>query len=200
MCRQILDNSWTPSQNFKLYFHWGIRPLRPPQIVGLRPPWFTHDFLYKSNNQGGRRPTISGGLGAEPPSESQVIRLAQNMPGSQIRTYQQMCTFSEFRKSQIGNACIDHIYHLHVSVGGGGGGVAGFLKWQNPPPPQKKKKKKTKRISKTEQNYENETDTRRKMIAIRLINSSSTSVSNSNMKKHMITKSVGICGLAMDIP
>ena len=44
-------------------------------------------------------------------------------------------------------------------------------------------------------NDENEKDARRKMIAIRLINSSSTSVSNSNMKKHMITKSVDICGL-----
>ena len=42
-------------------------------------------------------------------------------------------------------------------------------------------------------NDENEKDARRKMIAIRLINSSSTSVSYSNMKQHMITKSVDIC-------
>ena len=48
-------------------------------------------------------------------------------------------------------------------------------------------------------NDENEKDARRKMIAIRLINSSSTSVSNSNMKKHMITKSVDTCGLSMHI-
>ena len=48
-------------------------------------------------------------------------------------------------------------------------------------------------------NDENEKDARRKMISIRLINSSSTSVSNSNMKKHMITKSVDICGLSMHI-
>ena len=48
-------------------------------------------------------------------------------------------------------------------------------------------------------NDENEKDARRKMIAIRLINSSSTSVSNSNMKKHMITKSVDICGLSLHI-
>ena len=41
-------------------------------------------------------------------------------------------------------------------------------------------------------NDENEKDARRKMIAIRLINSSSTSVSNSNTKKHMIVKSVDI--------
>ena len=49
-------------------------------------------------------------------------------------------------------------------------------------------------------NDETEKDARREMIAIRLINSSSTSVCNSNMKKHMITKSVDICGLSMDIP
>ena len=49
-------------------------------------------------------------------------------------------------------------------------------------------------------NAENEKDARRKMIAIRRINSSSTSVSNSNMKKHRIAKSVDICGLSMDIP
>ena len=42
------------------------------------------------------------------------------------------------------------------------------------------------------QNDENEKDARREMIAIRLINSSSTSVSNSNTKKHMIVKSVDI--------
>ncbi len=41
-------------------------------------------------------------------------------------------------------------------------------------------------------NDENEKDARRKMIAIRLINSSSTSISNSNTKKHMIVKSVDI--------
>ena len=40
-------------------------------------------------------------------------------------------------------------------------------------------------------NDENEKDARRKMIAIRLINSSSTSVSNSNMKK---THDYKICG------
>ena len=45
---------------------------------------------------------------------------------------------------------------------------------------------------------EHEKDARLKIIAIRLINSSSTSVSNSNMKKHMITKSLGICGLSKD--
>ena len=44
----------------------------------------------------------------------------------------------------------------------------------------------------THKNNENEKDARRKMIAIRLINSSSTSVSNSNTKKHMIVKSVDI--------
>ena len=49
----------------------------------------------------------------------------------------------------------------------------------------KKKHKKT-------NNDENEKDARQKMIAIRLINSSSTSVSNSNTKKHMIVKSVDI--------
>ena len=42
------------------------------------------------------------------------------------------------------------------------------------------------------ENCENEKDARRKMIAIRPINSSSTSVSNSNTKKHMIVKSVDI--------
>ena len=46
---------------------------------------------------------------------------------------------------------------------------------------------------------ENEKDARRKRIAIRLINSSSTSVSNSNMKKHMIAKSVDIFSLAKHI-
>ena len=44
----------------------------------------------------------------------------------------------------------------------------------------------------TPTNDENEKDARRKMIAIRLINSSSTSVSNSNTNKHMIVKSVDI--------
>ena len=48
-------------------------------------------------------------------------------------------------------------------------------------------------------NDENEKDARREMISIRLINSSSTSVSNSNMRKHMITKSVNICVLSMHI-
>ena len=56
----------------------------------------------------------------------------------------------------------------------------------------------TKNQQKSE-NDENEKDARREMIAIRLINSSSTSVSNSNIKKHMITKSVDICGLSMHI-
>ena len=49
------------------------------------------------------------------------------------------------------------------------------------------------------ENDANEKDARRKMISIRLINSSSTSVSNSNMKKHMITKSVDICGLKLAV-
>ena len=44
---------------------------------------------------------------------------------------------------------------------------------------------------KKQKNDENEKDARRKMIAIRLINSSSTSVSNSNMKK---THDYKICG------
>ena len=48
-----------------------------------------------------------------------------------------------------------------------------------------------------QKNDENEKDSRRKMIAIRLINSSSTSVSNSNMKKHMIAKSLDIWGLSI---
>jgi hypothetical protein len=43
-----------------------------------------------------------------------------------------------------------------------------------------------------QKNDENEKDARRKMIAIRPINSSSTSVGNSNTKKHMIVKSVDI--------
>ena len=47
-----------------------------------------------------------------------------------------------------------------------------------------------------QENDENEKDARRKMIAIRLINSSSTSVRNSNMKK---TDDYKICGLSMHI-
>ena len=45
-----------------------------------------------------------------------------------------------------------------------------------------------------QENHENEKDAHRKMIAIRLTNSSSTSVSNPNMKKHMVGKSMNICG------
>ncbi len=42
-------------------------------------------------------------------------------------------------------------------------------------------------------NHESEEVARREMIAIRLINSASTSVSNPNMKKHMAGTSMDIC-------
>ena len=50
-------------------------------------------------------------------------------------------------------------------------------------PPEKAQKKRSK--------YDNEEDARRKIMAIRPINSSSTSVSNPNVKKHMIGKIYG---------
>ena len=49
------------------YFYCGAPPPRPPEIVGLRPPRLT-DLQKKSYmNQGGRRQTISGGLGGRAP-------------------------------------------------------------------------------------------------------------------------------------
>ena len=42
--------------------------------------------------------------------------------------------------------------------------------------------------------HKHENDARRKIIAIRLINSSSTSVSVPIMKKHIVGKSMDICG------
>ena len=43
-------------------------------------------------------------------------------------------------------------------------------------------------------NHENEKDARNKTIAIRLINSSSTSISIPNMKKHTVGKSMDVRG------
>ena len=43
-------------------------------------------------------------------------------------------------------------------------------------------------------NHKHEKDAHRKMTAIRLINSSSTPVSNPNVKKHMMGTSMDICG------
>ena len=42
--------------------------------------------------------------------------------------------------------------------------------------------------------HENEKDARRKTVAMRLVNYSSTSVSNPNLGKHMVGKSLDICG------
>jgi hypothetical protein len=52
---------------FKLYFHGGAPPPRPPEIVDLRPPRSTDFYRTSLMNQGGRRPTISGGLGGGAP-------------------------------------------------------------------------------------------------------------------------------------
>jgi hypothetical protein len=61
--RQILD----ALKKWKLYFHWGAPPPRPFEIVGLRPPSLMHELLYKSDDQGGRRLTISRGLASGAP-------------------------------------------------------------------------------------------------------------------------------------
>ena len=62
----------------ELFFSWGSPPPRPPVIVGLRPPGLMDLFkksLYKIIYREGRRPTILGVWGAEPPSKTKVRTL-----------------------------------------------------------------------------------------------------------------------------
>jgi hypothetical protein len=69
--RQIL----APQKKFKLYSHWLMHT----------------DFRNKCINQGGRRPTISGGLGAEPTSENKVRKFTQDMPGYGFEKLNRTC-------------------------------------------------------------------------------------------------------------
>ena len=57
---------------FRLFFSLGGSAPQTPQTVGLRPPRLADLYSKSHMNQGGRRPTIPGGLGGGAPQSKKV--------------------------------------------------------------------------------------------------------------------------------